>query len=98
MVRFQNGGKSVASRPAFNIHALQNRLLSLLLLEERQSVGGALVRTARGDVVRVAADDHEPRIPNLYLVSPRFFVRIHLAAVGRNHQGTDGNALQDALL
>ena len=33
--------------------------LNLLLLEKCQSVGDALLRISRGDVVRVAADHHQ---------------------------------------
>src|SRR5262245_37156095 len=69
----------------------------LLLLEERERMTETLVCIGRSDVVRVASNDHEPRIRNLQLIGPGFLDRMHLAAVRGDDERGRADALQDAL-
>src|SRR5262249_9671272 len=58
------------------------RLLMLLLLfQKREGMTDTLVCVGSRDVVRIASNDDEPRVRNLYLVGSRFLHRMHLGAV-----------------
>jgi hypothetical protein len=65
----------------------------LLFLEKRQSVGDALVRIGRGDVVSVATDDDESRIRNLHLIGPRSCDPLGLTSGGYLHIIRNGGNL-----
>src|SRR5882762_4413886 len=89
---------AATSNRLFRMTASRALPLFLLFLQERERMRDALVRVGSGDVVRVASNDDEPRIRNLYLVGPRLLHRIHLAAVRGDHQRGRLDTLQDALL
>src|SRR5262245_60620466 len=74
------------------------RLLMLLLLfQKREGMTDALVCIGSLDVVRIASNDDEPRVRNLYLVGSRFLDRMHFGAVGGDDERGRTDALENSL-